>query len=131
MTSLSSAASGRISVPGFKSEMGVRQPLPQRFQLAPQGLREAVAELLEEAGDAVGLLVPIAAVDGEELVRGCSRSDVQAGQVEAFGRGHVADGRAHGVGLAAAAVEDPLDHAEVLAVARPEEAGRPRRCGTS
>ena len=39
---------------------------------------------------------------------------IQTGQIEAFRGGHVADGGFHGVDLAAAAVENPLDHAQIF-----------------
>ena len=106
------------------------EPLAKLFELVPQRAGKPLAELLEEGRDVVGLVVPVVAVDGEQLGQRLAR-DVQAGQVEAVGGGHVADGRLHGVGLAAAAVENPLDHPQVLAVARPEIVAVLRRCGTS
>ena len=96
------------------------QPLPQLLEPLPQHVRKPLAERVEEARDLVGLVIPIGAVDRQQLAERFLRK-IEAGQVEAFGRGHVADRRFHGVGLAAAAVENPLDHPQVLAVAGPEE----------
>ena len=59
------------------------QPLPQTFQLVPQGPRETRAELLEEAGHVLGLGIPIAAVHGEELFQ-VLRGKIEAVEIEAF-----------------------------------------------
>ena len=99
---------------------GRPQPQPQVFELIPQRPWQPIVELWEKAGNIVGLPVPVVVVDGKQLVERF-RSNVQSGQVETFPRGHIADGRFHRVGLAAATVQDPLDDPQVLAVARPEK----------
>ena len=96
------------------------EPLAEPIELVLNRRRQAVAELLEEGRNLLRLFAPIGPADGQQLGQRL-RWQVEPGQVEAFGRGHVADGRLAGAGLTAAASEDPLDDPQVLAVARPEE----------
>src|SRR5438128_7595059 len=82
---------------------------------------EVGAEGIEEGFLALDRLGPFIWVDAQEL--GDRRvGEVEAAQVERRSGGYVAD---RGVGGAGArpvgALEDPLEHAQVLAVARPEE----------
>ena len=58
-------------------------------------------------------------------------ADVEALGVDLALGGQQPDRRLDGLAVAVAAAEDPLEHAAVLAEARPEELARPRPCGTS
>ena len=119
--SFSSAASGRISRARLQQRERRAEPLAQLLRAAPTARAETACRTAGRSSRCCrSRRTSRSRLTANSLSERLAR-DVQAGQVEAFGRGHVADRRLHGVGLAAAAVENPLDHAQVLAVARPEE----------
>src|SRR5688500_17943569 len=107
---------------GIRAFVGLRslcEPALQDLQLVPHGARQLVAELLEPLGDLRDLLAPLLGLDGEGLLDLLGRH-VQPRDVEGPGRGHVADRRLDGGGGALEALDDPLEHAAVLAEARPQ-----------
>src|SRR5207248_1778191 len=59
-------------------------------------------------------------LDGQKVAHLTLR-DVEAVGVERAGSGNEPDRRVHGLRLAVTATEDPLEHAAVLAEARPQE----------
>ena len=82
---------------------------------------QAVAVALEVLADLVGFLAPGARFHGEQLREG-GLVDVEPGEILDVRRGNGADRRLDAGGLALAAVDDPGEHAQVLAVAGPQEA---------
>ena len=92
----------------------------QLVELAPQLVRQLLAELVEELPDGRQLALPLLGVDAHERLEVLPWG-VEVGGVEGLRGGHAADRRVRGVGAALAAAEDPGQHAGVLAEARPQE----------
>ena len=82
--------------------------------------RQMVTELLEVLALPLHHLDPIGSIDAQELPHGIV-GDLEAGPVDRVDRRHVADVRLLRLAAALAAVERPLENAEVLAEAGPEE----------
>src|SRR5687768_3730700 len=109
---------------GIRAFVGLRwlrEPALQDLQLVPHGARQLVAELLEPLGDLRDLLAPLLGLDGEGLLD-LLRGHVQTGDVQGVRRRDVTDRRLDGSRGALEALDDPLEHAAVLAEARPQEA---------
>src|SRR5690606_24802442 len=96
-------------------------PVAQSLELGLQRRGHPAVERVEELLCEVGLAGPGLRIDREEL-REVVLADVQAFEVEVFGAGQAADRAFHGSGIALDATDDPLEHARVVAEARPEEA---------
>src|SRR4051794_24055410 len=94
------------------------EAVEQRLVLLVEFLGEVVAEGVEVSADQRGLVHPGVVVDGKQAVeRGVVQ--VEPGQRQVSAVGEVSDGRGHGAGPAVEAVDDPSEHAAVLAVAWP------------
>ena len=100
--------------------LGLGQAIAEARELGLDALREAGAELLLVRLDVVGLLEPLGLVDLEQLVHG-GGAHVQALGVEGARGGGDADRGRDAVRLAVDAVDDPLEHARVLAEPGPQE----------
>src|SRR5690606_23119902 len=97
------------------------EAIAQRLELLAQRARHAIAEAVVELLREVGLGEPAVGVDREERLEVVARH-LDAVEVERALGGHAPDGRLDRVGGSVEAAGDPLDHARVLAEARPQEA---------
>ncbi|MNQ64064.1 hypothetical protein D3C85_784680 [compost metagenome] len=88
--------------------------------LAPQGLGQALAELLVEGGDQGRFLGPDVGVDVQQDLQIGVRQ-AQTRQVQRVLGRHATDRGVHGLSLAVQTLDDPLQHAGVVAKARPDE----------
>ena len=94
---------------------------PEAVELGPQHCGDLVgADLVEPRLDLRDLLAPLGRVDGERLLE-LLVGEVEALDVERLRRRHAADRRLDGGSRAIDALDDPLEHAAVLAEARPQE----------
>ncbi len=84
-------------------------------------LGQARTQRLEELADRVELGLPLVEVDVRRLVVLLTCGMSSPGRVEVARLGHPAEGRLLPADPEARAVHDPLEHAHVVAVARPEE----------
>src|SRR5713226_6456963 len=93
------------------------QPL---LVLLTQRRREVAAELPEEIADRIEFRSPVSGLHAEQLLHGL-RADVQAFQFQRLGRRYETDGGLDRGGFSLDALQNPLQHANVLAIARPQE----------
>src|SRR6476661_1037774 len=100
--------------------LGAEAPL-EILELSTDAGRELVAELGEVLLDLRQLGRQRVGVDAQQLVE-VGGVDVEAVGVQVGGRRHEAERGLLGAALAVGATEDPLEHAAVLAEARPQEA---------
>src|SRR5262249_59395845 len=82
---------------------------------------DPIAELLVDLAELVEPLQPLAGVAPQRLAE-LGRRDVEPGDIDGAGRRDPADRRLLDPPGAANALDHPLEHAHVLAVARPQEA---------
>src|SRR3954451_23347830 len=108
-----------LSVPGL-DQPALRQPVLEDLQLVPHGAGQLVAELLEPLGDLRDLGLPLVLVHPQRLLD-LLAGHAQARDVQRVRRRNVPDRRLLGSGGALEALDDPLEHAAVLAEARPQE----------
>src|SRR5262245_57898185 len=96
------------------------EPLREGVMLLAHRRRKVIPEPVEELLLAAQRVAPAVDVDLEELLALC-RSESRPLEIERAARGNHPDGRFHSVRLAPAAGDDPLQDAQVLAEAGPEE----------
>src|SRR5262245_27322919 len=82
---------------------------------------QAITELGEELADVLGLLAPVFARHREEIAHH-GVSHLEPAGVDAARGGQQPDGRLGSGGAILAARDDPLEHAQILAEAGPDEA---------
>ena len=107
------------------------QPGEEQFALEDQFLGQAGVELHEQLILHQDFAPPFVFVNRLDLLEPLGGEVRQAGQIEAVGAGHPAEGGFLRIGAAVAAVHDPFEDAHVLAEAGPEEPPRSRSCGTN
>src|SRR5512134_1104487 len=96
------------------------EALLQAVELGAELPRHAVAEVPVVVADAAHLGEPAVHVDAQQLGQ-VLLGHVEPGHVELAPPRQVADRGLDGLGRSLAALEDPLEHAAVLAVAGPQE----------
>ncbi|OPZ84064.1 MAG: hypothetical protein BWY76_02006 [bacterium ADurb.Bin429] len=87
--------------------------------LLPHLFGHARTELLKKGSDELGFFFPGVAINRQHFAHVRFRY-LDAGKVNAVRGWQVANGRLNGVGFIAAAVENPLEHTQVFAEARPQ-----------
>lgn len=92
----------------------------ERLVLVPERGGQPVTEALKERALQLGLVEPDVGVDVEELLNALG-AHVEALEVDRLEVGHEADGGGLGGGAVVHAVGDPLEDANVVTKARPEE----------
>src|SRR5262249_34379170 len=96
------------------------EPLEQGFALAVHLRRESAAEAGEELPDALGFLHPVLARDGAQLIHHV-RGEIEPLGVDGPLGGEPADRGIDGAAAPVAALQDPVEDAQAVAEARPQE----------
>src|SRR5581483_3147658 len=96
------------------------EPTAQLAMLFRELGRQCRPDTLQELRGRFELDAPFIGIDGQRLLE-LARRDLEAVQVQLAGRGNDPDGSFAAADLAVDSIEHPLEHAQVLAVARPYE----------
>lgn len=108
--------------PTFPPSLHLLHSLLQELQLPGHLVGQVVVHLCGEVlPHVLHFLLPELLIQGEELVQ--VHVLLQALEVQGVAAGQVAHGRGHGAGLAVHSPEHPVQHADVVAEAGPEESG--------
>src|SRR5579863_982961 len=88
--------------------------------LVEQSRRQGRADFVQEAAGRFHFAAPFFGIDRQSLFQ-LAGVDLEAGQIEISARRHDSDRRATTLGAPVYPIEHPLEHAQILAIAGPEE----------